>query len=139
MQIGAKRAETCMQRVHIPTELPFLHTAIGGWEERKKRFVYLASLFSLLACLSGCVCVCVSCQVDFHMESPQIPREGGRGKKGFFKNSFRHSRTLFFFSLSLSPLLPLLLHGRLTSRHCFPFGGKGGRKKGREEGRSGEC
>ena len=31
MQIGAKRAKTCMQCVPIPTELPFLRTNVGGW------------------------------------------------------------------------------------------------------------
>ncbi len=31
IQVGAKRAKTCMQCVYFPTELPFLHAAIGGW------------------------------------------------------------------------------------------------------------
>ncbi len=35
MQVGAKHAKTCMQRVHIPTEYSnwasVVHTTIGGW------------------------------------------------------------------------------------------------------------
>ena len=31
VQIGAERAKTCTQRVHIPTELPFLPATVGGW------------------------------------------------------------------------------------------------------------
>ena len=31
MKVGAKRAKMCMQRVNIPTELPFLHTTVDGW------------------------------------------------------------------------------------------------------------
>ena len=26
-----ERAKLCMQRVHIQTELPFLHATVGGW------------------------------------------------------------------------------------------------------------
>ena len=41
MQVGAKRAKkNCTQRARFPTELPFLHATVGGWES---------------AC---CVCVC---------------------------------------------------------------------------------
>ncbi len=31
VRIGAKRAKMCMHCVHIPTELPFLHTTVDGW------------------------------------------------------------------------------------------------------------
>ncbi len=31
IQVGAKRAKTCMQRVRFPTELPFLHATVSGW------------------------------------------------------------------------------------------------------------
>ena len=31
IQIRVKRAETCVQCVHLPTEFPFLHAAVGGW------------------------------------------------------------------------------------------------------------
>ncbi len=30
-QIGARCAKTCVQCEYIPTELPFLHTTVGGW------------------------------------------------------------------------------------------------------------
>ncbi len=30
MQIGARRAKTCMLCVHIPTELSILHATVGG-------------------------------------------------------------------------------------------------------------
>ncbi len=31
MQISAKHAKTCVQRLHVPTELPFLHATVAGW------------------------------------------------------------------------------------------------------------
>ena len=31
MQIGAECAKSCVQRVHVPTEVPFLHATVDGW------------------------------------------------------------------------------------------------------------
>ncbi len=31
VHIGGKRAKTCVQRVHVQTQLPILHATFGGW------------------------------------------------------------------------------------------------------------
>ncbi len=57
MQVSAKRAKMCMQRVRIPSELPFLNTNVGGWvsseidhceEVRYDEIIFLSFLILLL-------------------------------------------------------------------------------------------
>ena len=70
MQVGAKRAKMWHAMcVYIPTELPFLHTAVGGWvSSHLLTFLSSECIFtvivvwwacSIVAVGTGCICYLV--------------------------------------------------------------------------------
>ncbi len=87
-----KVQKACTQRVHVPTEPPFLHATVGGWAE------------------SNFACSCKT-KIDEKCEDTPITKVRRKGgKRGLRVDAWEGTNQLFppFFSSPLPPLpLPL--------------------------------
>ncbi len=110
IQVGAKRAKTCMHCVHLPTELPF--------------------------CIPPLVVGNPASHFIIIIQFPSSARKGGkrRGHKTFLSNLWDHLVTL---SRIIHPAKHLRVAANVVfSLFLFAFAAEGGKAKGRKgEGR----
>ncbi len=103
IQVGAKRAETCMQRVHIPTELPLcIPPLVVGYEHGEDLFSCLSSIIIAppphVCDVSSSPFVCL--QIFEHgLRSAQVLPGGG--VKGFVVGVVQQEAGQGFFLLLL--------------------------------------
>ncbi len=74
LQVGAQNVqETCMQRVHVPTELPFCMPPIGGWVPVVVDAPHSCSLQAPLASHGGQQLIHTSLCPFLHVCHPSLP------------------------------------------------------------------